>query len=95
MWTISTPASASKSAVARCGSEPLPEVAKLSFPGAFFASAMSSRIELTGRDGLTATTSGELVTCVMATKSRSVSYEMFLLTIGLMIMPLWLAIMMV
>ena len=56
---------------------------------------MSSRIEFTGKDGLTATTKGELVTCVMATKSRSVSYEMFLLTIGLMIMPLWLAIMMV
>src|SRR5256885_1908865 len=83
MWTISTPASASKSAVARCGSDPLPEVAKLSLPGFFFASAMSSRIDFTGSEGWTATTSGELVTCVTATKSRSVSYEIFLLTIGL------------
>jgi len=73
----------------------LPDVAKLSLPGFFLASAMSSRIEFTGNEGWTATTRGELVTCVMATKSRSVSYEMFLLTIGLMIMPLWLAIMMV
>src|SRR5207237_10507704 len=70
-WTISTPARRWKSTAASCGTEPLPEEAKLSLLGFFFAYAISSPSVLTPREGFTATTSGDDVTLVTATRSRT------------------------
>ncbi len=57
---MSTPASCMKSAAQKCGAEPLPEVAKLSAPGDFFAAAIRSLIDMIGELALTTTTRGEL-----------------------------------
>jgi hypothetical protein len=46
-------------------------VAKLSFPGCFFAWSISSRSELTPTLGLTATTSGDALTLLTGARSRS------------------------
>ena len=70
-WTISTPASRRNSTAARCGAEPLPEVAKLSLPGFFFACAISSCTEFTPMPGFTERMSGEELTLLMAIRSFS------------------------
>ena len=50
------------STAARCGAAPLPEVAKFSLPGDFFAAAINSRSVATPTLWCTATTSGEELT---------------------------------
>jgi len=65
---MSTPASCMNSAAQKCGAEPLPDVAKLSLPGAFFAASISSLMEVIGEFALTTTTSGELPSSVTGSR---------------------------
>ena len=69
--TMSTLARRRNSTAARCGAEPLPEVAKFSFPGLFFASAISSCTLFTPTPGFTARISGEELTLLMGIRSFS------------------------
>ena len=66
---MSTPATRRKSTAARCGAEPLPEEAKLSLPGAFFAASTNSRRVVMPVAGLQPTTIGELDTWVIGRRS--------------------------
>src|SRR4029078_10601369 len=63
-----------KCTAARCGAEPLPDEAKLSFPGWRFAASISSLSVVAPSEGLTATTSGEELTLLTGTRSRLASY---------------------
>ena len=69
--TISTPARRWNSTAARCGAEPLPDEAKLSLFGFFFACAISSFTVPTPTLGLTVRMSGEELTLLIGTRSLS------------------------